>query len=116
MSTVSPGLYGSHMTDIEDPPWGPPLARTQTQPLLGALNRLRWTFRWKVDGLDAAGLQARVGASTLTLGGLMKHLALNEDHASIVRLRGEKLGSPWTDIGWDGTEDWEFESASQNTP
>jgi hypothetical protein len=34
-----------------------------------------WTFRWKAGGLDAEGLQIRVGASALTLGGLLKHLA-----------------------------------------
>jgi hypothetical protein len=44
-----------------DYPWEPPLA--------GALDRLRTTFRWKADDLDAAGLQTRIGASTLTLGG-----------------------------------------------
>ena len=47
---------------------------------MGALDRLRTTFRWKADGLDAAGLRARVGASSLTLGGLLKHLAFVEDY------------------------------------
>ena len=37
-------------------------------------------FRWKADDLDAAGLQTRIGASALTLGGLLKHLAINEDY------------------------------------
>jgi len=104
------------MTDSEDPPWEPPIAGTEVGQLLGALNRLRLTFRWKADNLDAVGLQARVGASSLTLGGLLKHLAANEDHAFTVRLRGEPLGPPWSDIGWDGSNDWEFESAAQDTP
>jgi len=47
--------------------------------LVGALDCLRMTFRWKADDLDAAGLQTRIGASTLTLGGLPKHLAAAED-------------------------------------
>jgi lysophospholipase L1-like esterase len=33
----------------------------------------------EVRGLDAAGLNATVGASSMTLGGLLKHLALVED-------------------------------------
>jgi hypothetical protein len=44
------------MTD-DDTPWEPPVAGTETEQLLGALERLRMTFRWKTDGLDAAGLQ-----------------------------------------------------------
>jgi hypothetical protein len=63
-----------------DYPWEPALAGTEIEQLLGALDRLRTTFRWKAAGLDAAGLQVRVGASALTLGGLLKHLAAAEDY------------------------------------
>jgi Protein of unknown function (DUF664) len=59
-------------------PWEPPIAGTEAEQLVGALDRLRTTFRWKAGGLDAAGLQTRVGASAMTLGGLLKHLALVE--------------------------------------
>ena len=52
------------------------MAGTEAEHLTGALDRLRATFRWKADDLDATGLQARVGTSSLTLGGLLKHLAL----------------------------------------
>jgi hypothetical protein len=48
------------------PPWEPPFAGTEAEHLVGALDRLRATFRWKADGLDAAGLRARVGACSLT--------------------------------------------------
>jgi hypothetical protein len=58
-------------TDLSDTPWEPPLAGTETEHLIGALDRLRTTFRWKADDLDATGLNTRVGASTLTLGGLL---------------------------------------------
>jgi hypothetical protein len=44
--------------------WEPPLAGTEVEHLVGALDRPRATFRWKVDGLDAAGRQTRVGASS----------------------------------------------------
>ncbi|WP_238448965.1 hypothetical protein [Micromonospora sp. 4G55] len=46
------------MTD-NDTPWEPPLAGTEVAHLVGALDRLRTTFRWKADDLDAAGLRAR---------------------------------------------------------
>ncbi len=37
------------MTD-NDTPWEPPLAGTEVEQILGALDRLRATFRWKADG------------------------------------------------------------------
>lgn len=103
------------MTDSEYP-WEPPLAGTEAEQLTGALDRLRTTFRWKADDLDAAGLQARVGASTLTLGGLLKHLAAVEDYVFTTKLRGEPIGAPWDATGWDGSNDWEFDSAASDEP
>ena len=99
-----------------DPPWEPPLAGTEAEHLIGALDRLRTTFRWKADDLDAAGLRARIGASSLTLGGLLKHLAATEDYTFTVKLRGGPLGPPWDATGWDGSNDWEFTSAADDTP
>ncbi|HEY1343708.1 MAG TPA: DUF664 domain-containing protein [Streptosporangiaceae bacterium] len=103
------------MTD-SDPPWEPPLAGTEAEQLTGALDRLRTTFRWKADDLDAAGLQARIGASSLTLGGLLKHLALTEDYTFTSKLRGEPLGAPWDPTGRDDDGDWEFTSAAGDAP
>ncbi len=99
-----------------DTPWEPPLAGSEVDHLLGALNRLRTTFRWKADGLDSAGLRARFGASSLTLGGLLKHLAAQEDYASTTKVTGAPLGEPWAGFGWDGSNDWEFTSAAADTP
>lgn len=96
---------------LSDPPWEPPLAGGETEHLLGALERQRWTFRWKADGLDAAGLDLRVGSSVLTLGGLLKHLAAVEELASAWQLAGEEPVWPtdpgrWrTQQGWDETFD-----------
>lgn len=102
--------------DTAFPPWEPPFAGTETEALLGALERQRMTFRWKVDGLDAAGLDQRLSPSSLTLGSLTKHLAAQEDYAFTVKLTGEPMGQPWEGWGWDGSNDWEFESASDDTP
>ena len=101
---------------VNDTPWEPPLAGSETEQLMGALDRLRWTFRWKAGGLDPAGLHARVGASTLTLGGLLKHLAATEDYCFTTKLNGQPLGAPWDATGWDGSNDWEFTSAADDTP
>jgi hypothetical protein len=103
-------------TAWEPPPWEPPFAGTEVEHLVGALERQRMTFRWKTDGLGAAELQLRVGASTLTLGGLLKHLAANEDYAFTTKLNGTPMGAPWDATGWDGSNDWEFTSAADDTP
>ncbi|HLH47024.1 MAG TPA: DUF664 domain-containing protein, partial [Acidimicrobiales bacterium] len=57
----------------------PPLDADEAGTLLGFLEYQRATFAWKTSGLGADGLGARAGASTMTLGGMMKHLAVVED-------------------------------------
>ena len=100
----------------DETPWEPPLAGTETEQLVGALNRLRATFRWKADGLDRKGMNTRIGASSLTIGSLLKHLASVEDYAFTVKLTGEPMGEPWDSFGWDGSDDWEFISAAEDAP
>lgn len=100
------------MTD-SDHPWEPPLAGTEVEHLVGALERLRTTFRWKADDLDAAGLETRIGASSLTLGGLLKHLAAVEDYTFTTKLSGQPIGVPWDGIDRDGSE---FASAAKDPP
>jgi len=99
-----------------DRPWEPPLAGSEVEHLTGALDRLRTTFRWKTDALDTPALQARVSTSALTLAGLLKHLALVEDHTFITKLTGHPLGAPWDTAPWDDDPDWDFTSAAHDTP
>ncbi len=99
---------------MTDTPWEPPLAGSELEHLVGALERLRTTFRWKADDLDAAGLQTRIGASALTIGGLLKHLAFAEDHIFTDKLTGEPVGEPWESL-WEDTDDWEFTSAADDS-
>ena len=73
----------------QDPPWEPPLAGTDVEHAVGSLERLRATFRWKADGLDVDQLRARaVPTSELTVGGLLKHLAVCEDDVFSWRMSG----------------------------
>ena len=105
------------MAEKADPPWEPPLAGTELKAMTGALDRLRMTFRWKADGLDSAGLNATIPSSSLTLGGLLKHLAMVEDWYSTGHLTGEPIGEPWA--GFDMPENgqsWSFDSAKDDDP
>jgi hypothetical protein len=105
------------MSDAQDAtPWEPPLAGTDATQVIGSLDRMRWTFRWKAAGLDAAALDTTIGASSLTLGGLLKHLATAEDYLTTVKLHGSPMPEPWAANGWDADEGWEFSSASADSP
>jgi len=98
---------------MTDTPWEPPLAGTEAEHLTGALDRMRFTFRWKTADLDAAGLSARIGASRLTLGGLLKHLAVVEDYTFTRKMSGGLLEGPWPQ---DWSDDWPFVSAASDSP
>jgi hypothetical protein len=94
----------------------PPVAGDETATLLGSLERQRAALAWKCGGLDAAGLRATLGASSMTLGGLLKHLALVEDDYFSGRLHGRAPEPPWDTVDWDADPDWEWHSASHDSP
>jgi hypothetical protein len=94
----------------------PPIAGSEVDTLLGALERNRRTFGWKCGGLDADGLAAKHPPSTVTLGGLLKHLALVEDEYFTSRLHDRELPAPWDTVDWDATPDWEWQSAADDSP
>jgi uncharacterized damage-inducible protein DinB len=86
--------------------------RTQ---LLGYLEYHRATLLWKVDGLDAEQLAAQHPPSTMTLGGMLKHLALVEDNWFSVFLHGNEYDAAWADVDWDSEPDWDWHSAADDT-
>lgn len=85
-------------------------------PLLAKLDQLRNIFEWKCSGVDKAGATATVGTSSLTLGSLLKHVALVEDDYFTVRLMGRPLPSPWDKIEFDQIADWAWRSAADDAP
>jgi uncharacterized damage-inducible protein DinB len=94
----------------------PPLAGDETATLLGFLEFQRATLAWKCRGLDAAGLRATVGASTMTLGGMLKHLALVEESWTSRSLYGRDLQPPWDTVDWKADRDWDWHSAADDSP
>lgn len=93
-------------------PYEPPVAGTETDTMIGSLERQRRLLAWKCGGLDAAGLRATTAASTLTLGGLLKHLAVVEDAYLSQRLLGLKPVPPFDTID----PDWEWRTVADDTP
>lgn len=94
----------------------PPLAADETATLLGFLDYQRATLAWKCAGLDAAGLGATVAASSMTLGGMLKHLAYVEDSWCSRWLHGRDLQPPWNTVDWSADPDWDWHSAADDAP
>ena len=94
----------------------PPAVGDEAATLLGSLERQRATFAWKSADLDAAGLQVSVGASTVTLGGLLKHLAYMEDINFSRDLAGKGVPPPWDAVDWGTDQGWEWRSAAADSP
>jgi uncharacterized damage-inducible protein DinB len=76
----------------------------------------RATLLAKAGGLDDAGWRAKVGASELTLAGLVKHMALVEDSWFQETMGGEPAREPWASAPWDDDRDWEFHTAPDDDP
>ena len=76
----------------------------------------RATLGQKASGLTRAQMATTVGASSLTLAGLVKHAALNEDHWFGVVLLGRPPAEPWASAPWDDDPDWEFRTALDDDP
>lgn len=94
----------------------PAEAPNERQGLEEFLDYYREVLRRKVNGLDSAALNKTVAASNLTLGGIIKHLSLVEEQWFVEDILGQELSEPWASIDWKADPDWDFESASGDTP
>ena len=100
----------------EEGRWQPPITGNEDAILLGFLERQRATFAWKSGDLDAAGLQATLGPSAMTLGGMLKHLARFEDDMSSEWLHGRGQLSPWNAVDWSADPAWDWRTAANDSP
>jgi uncharacterized damage-inducible protein DinB len=88
----------------------------EANAVLAVLERNRRTFAWKTGGLDADGLAATTASSSMTLGGLVKHMALVEADWLAVKLAGQAYGPPWDEVDFDADPDWEWRTGAQDAP
>lgn len=84
--------------------------------LAGFLQHHRDTLAWRCDGLDHAGMTATTASSTMTLGGLLKHLAFVEEYWCLYVVAGAEPGEPWASVDWSADPDWDWNSAVDDEP
>ncbi len=100
------------VTDRVDPPT---VADERTQ-LMAFLDYHRATLHRKTEGLTAEQLAQTLPPSTMTLGGMLKHLALVEDNWFSVVLLGHEDDPYWAGVDWDADPDWEWHTAVDDSP
>jgi len=105
-------VEGARAVEREDPP----LHATELEMLSAFLDHYRATILTKVEGLTQAQLAHAHPPSTLTLGGLLKHLAFVEESWFEEDLLGWPRREPFVDVDWDADPDWEFRTAADDTP
>jgi Protein of unknown function (DUF664) len=93
----------------------PPMTAGETEALLFALERSRAQFAWKCGGLDAAALRQGHPPSAMTLGGLLKHVALIEDYYTARDVTGQPIGLPWHAVDFDADPDWEWRTGAADS-
>jgi uncharacterized damage-inducible protein DinB len=98
------------------PPASPYAVPAEAESLTSVLERNRRTFAWKTSGLDETGLRATTAASSMTLGGLVKHVALVEADWLAVKLAGQDYGAPWDAVDFDADPDWEWRTGALDPP
>jgi uncharacterized damage-inducible protein DinB len=94
----------------------PDLAGDETTLLTQFLDYQRAVMVRKAEGLTKEQLNRRLGPSTLTLAGLLKHLTLVEDSWFQERMLGRDSAEPWASVDWQATPDWEMDTAGDHEP
>lgn len=101
---------------MTSPRTDPPLQAPEVESLLAFLQYHRDTMRQKAAGLDARQLDTALSPSPMTLGGMLKHLALVEDSWIQEDLLGRPMPEPWLSADWEDDRDWEWHSARDDDP
>jgi uncharacterized damage-inducible protein DinB len=94
----------------------PPDSGPELELLTAYLDFQRATVLLKTEGLDAEQLAQRLPTSSLTLAGLLNHLALVEDTWFPERFAGLPGQELWAGVDWDADPDQEFRTATGVSP
>jgi hypothetical protein len=90
----------------------PPQESGEVATLLGFLAYQRATLGWKCRGLSDEQLRVALPPTSMTLGGMLKHLARIEDYWFTEVVGGEPAPEPWASADTDADPDWDWTSAA----
>jgi len=108
--------YVEHMT-INAPNVDWPARDADERTMLeGFLDAYRALILRKAAGLDQAQLAVPLAPSTMTLGGLVKHLAVVEDDWFHGDVAGHDFPEPWASVPEADAADWEWRSSHHDSP
>jgi uncharacterized damage-inducible protein DinB len=93
----------------------PPREASEIATLLGFLDYQRATLEWKCRGLSDEQLRARLPPASMTLGGLLKHLACVEDSWFTEVVAGDPAVEPWASADFEADPDWSWHSAASDS-
>jgi hypothetical protein len=93
-----------------------PIRPDEVTALRGFLDYHRDTFRMKCAGLAQEQLAQRHPPSAMTLGGMMKHLALNEVGWFGKTLQGVPYPPLFDSVDWESDPDWEWRTGAEDDP
>ena len=110
--TQDTSLQNSLDTSIDEPSRQP----GEVEMLLFALERSRAQFAWKVGGLDADALHRAHPPSSMTLGGLVKHLAGVEERQMALTFTGRRPAPPWDTMDPGDDPDFEWRTSLEDSP
>ena len=92
------------------------MTANEIDTLTGFLDWQRSTLEWKTRELGALALRSTVADSSMTLGGILKHMAWVEDHWFSYCLHGRQRAARWLTPEALSIKDWEWISSSSDLP
>lgn len=93
-----------------------PVQGDEADVLLDMLDRHRAQLRRKCADLTHEQLHRTLPPSTMTLAGLLKHMAVVESSYFSEDLLDEPLIAPFDTVDWEADVDWEWHSAHEDSP
>src|SRR3954464_7493465 len=93
-----------------------PLRGDEATTLRAFLDYQRDILRMKCAGLSQQQLAQALPPSDMTLGGMMKHLAVVESGWFEETFAGRAQMPPFDAVDWDADRDWEWHTAKDDTP
>ncbi len=93
----------------------PPQESGEVATLQGFLDYQRATLEWKCRGLSDEQLRVALPPSSMTLGGLLKHVAYVEDYWFTEVVGGDPTPEPWASADTEADPDWEWTSAADDS-